>query len=401
MSKLFSDQTVIVPDSTVETYDAFGRFRTSTPLALFSDRGYVSNNKLWDVSTSGGGNLNDTNASFEGGIRLEVGTASGDEIIRQTRQRFIYEPARSAFISNSISFHTPQANLRQRVGFFDTNDGFYLQINGTNDPEFVIRNGTSGSATETTISQSNWNLDKFDGTGPSGVDINFDEGLVFIIDFTWHGNGIIRFGFLIDGRPVYAHKEDLSVNNGSIFPYMGNPTLPIRLELTNTGTTSAASTLFWKASSVASEGNKTDQGVVVSTVSGEKSIGTSLVPILSVRLDPNLTNTNGEILSYGFVNLDNKPAAVEVYYNPTLTGASWTSINNLAQQDSSATALSGGILISAFFVRDDGVAEIPVNFNERGLGFAIDGTPDIITVAARSYSFSADVEAAITLIERY
>jgi hypothetical protein len=61
-----------------------------------------------------------------------------------------------------------KANVRQRVGYFDDNNGiFFQQTNG--NKRWVIRSSVSGTPVDTEFaSQTDWNIDKLNGEGPSG-----------------------------------------------------------------------------------------------------------------------------------------------------------------------------------------------------------------------------------------
>jgi hypothetical protein len=77
----------------------------------------------------------------------------------------------------------------------------------------------------------------------------------------------------------------------------------------------------------------------------------------------------------------------KVLYNPTLTGASWQNTDSYVQVDLSASAFSGGYPIDTGFLTTTARSSfqtIPPSF----ISFQsdINGTPDILTVVARSTS---------------
>ena len=82
------------------------------------------------------------------------------------------------------------------------------------------------------IPQSQWNLDKADGTGFTGYEIDLNRMQMFYIDYSWYGAGAIRWGFrATDGEITYVHKE--INNNVNLEAYMRSGNLPARYE-TNT-----------------------------------------------------------------------------------------------------------------------------------------------------------------------
>jgi len=92
--------------------------------------------------------------------------------------------------------------------------------------------GTMTKMVETRIPQSSFNLDKLDGTGPSGYNINLARMQMFYIDYSWYGAGFIRWGVRgPEGDVIYCHK--LANNNVNSEAYMRSGNLPARYETIN------------------------------------------------------------------------------------------------------------------------------------------------------------------------
>ena len=103
---------------------------------------------------------------------------------------------------------------------------------------------------DTRWAQSEWNLDRMDGTGPSGFDLDLTKMQMFYIDYSWYGAGFIRWGLRgSNGDVTYVHK--IANNNVNNEAYMRTGNLPARYE-TNTlpMSTQLASTLSNTALSV-------------------------------------------------------------------------------------------------------------------------------------------------------
>jgi len=82
---------------------------------------------------------------------------------------------------------------------------------------------------DTRVPQSQWNIDKCDGTGPSGYNIDLTKMQMFYIDYSWYGAGFIRWGFRgPDGNVIYCHK--MINNNVNTEAYMRSGNLPGRYE---------------------------------------------------------------------------------------------------------------------------------------------------------------------------
>jgi hypothetical protein len=76
---------------------------------------------------------------------MNVGTVSGGKTVRQTFRRMPYQPGKSMLILTTFCMNAAKANLRQRIGYFDENNGIYLEQNGLSEPSFTIRTNTSGT----------------------------------------------------------------------------------------------------------------------------------------------------------------------------------------------------------------------------------------------------------------
>ena len=118
----------------------------------------------------------------------------------------------------------------------------YLVQNITSDTAMQIypeyrgaTNATQSIVTktiDTRYPQSSWNIDKCDGTGSSGYNIDLTKMQMFYIDFTWYGAGAIRFGFKNNrGEVIYCHR--VPNNNLNTEAYLRSGNLPARYE-TNT-----------------------------------------------------------------------------------------------------------------------------------------------------------------------
>ena len=85
---------------------------------------------------------------------------------------------------------------------------------------------------EIRVPQTDWNVDKLDGKGPSGYTIDPALMQMAYIDYTWYGAGFIRFGFRgTEGNIVYCHK--MPNNNRNTEAYMRSGNLPARYEAIN------------------------------------------------------------------------------------------------------------------------------------------------------------------------
>ena len=112
------------------------------------------------------------------------------------------------------------------------------QTNMTVTPDFRgVTNVTGAKAMivfDKRTKQADFNLDRLDGTGPSGYDIDIAKMQMIGIQYSWYGAGFIDFMLRgSDGNFVFAHRMRNSNVNTEAFMRSGN--LPVRYEVTNEG----------------------------------------------------------------------------------------------------------------------------------------------------------------------
>ena len=94
--------------------------------------------------------------------------------------------------------------------------------------------GAKIAKTEDTIFyQDEWNLDKLDGTGPSGYNLLPWKMQMIAVQYTWYAVGFIEFHLRgADGKFVFFHRvRNSNVNTEA---YMRTANLPVRYEVENT-----------------------------------------------------------------------------------------------------------------------------------------------------------------------
>jgi hypothetical protein len=155
--------------------DAFGRLRVSNPLTLFDSSHRYADNNLWANSITGTAAA--TFSANEGLVNLTVGSANGDQIIRETIKVFSYQPGKSLLVMNTFVFGAAKANLRQRAGYYGAANGIYFEREGTIN-YMVERSSVTGSVVNTRVAQANWNQDPLDGTGPSGITLDASKAQI-------------------------------------------------------------------------------------------------------------------------------------------------------------------------------------------------------------------------------
>jgi hypothetical protein len=375
--------------------DAFGRLRVSEPFTLFDSQNRYAEDDQFSSSTSGVGS-SVTFATNESSVNMNVGTVSGGKTVRQTFRRMPYQPGKSLLILTTFCMNVAKANLRQRIGYFDENNGIYLEKNGTSEPSFVVRTNTSGSPVNTnSASQSSWNGDKLDGTGPSGYTLNLETVQIFWSDIEWLGVGNVRCGFVINGQFIICHTFQCANQTGKTKVYMETAILPVRYEIEHTAGTGTGSTLKQICSTVISEGGyqQTVQDTIARRTSVLGTISTTFLPLVSIRLKS--TSAGAVVLLNRIIVLPttNQSYEVCIMKNSTLTGASWTSLSSNVEYDVSATAMTtsvDGIYQNDYVTssaQGRAILAAPTGYNFAfQLGTSLAGVSDTFTLGIRVIS---------------
>lgn len=335
--------------------DAFGRLRISQPMTLFDSSHRFNDNNLWAASTTG--TAASTFNANEGLVNLTVGSASGDEIVRETIKVFAYQPGKSLLAMSTFVMGTANANLRQRVGYFGAANGIYFERDGTT-LYMVERSSVSGSVVNTRVAQANWNQDKLDGTGPSGITLDITKAQIFFTDIEWLGLGTVRTGFVINGAFIPVH----SFHHANLISttYITTASLPLRYEMTNTGSTGVSSLLKQVCSTVISEGGyelrgaQASIGTAITSPRTLTTAGTSY-PIVSIRLKATRLDAIVIMTAVSLLGITNNANYKwEIVIQGTTTGGTWTSAgSNLGVEynitGTSFSTGSGRVLASGYF----------------------------------------------------
>lgn len=330
--------------------DAFGRLRSSTPLTLFDSSHRYKDNGLWTTTSGTGGTTAfDANAGL---VNLNVTTSSGSEIVRETTKCFSYQPGKSLLVMSTFVMNTAKAGLRQRVGYYGANNGIYLEQNGTSAPAFVERSYVTGALTETSVSQSSWNIDKLDGTGTSGLTLDLTKAQILFMDVEWLGLGTVRIGFVINGKLIHCH----SFHHANLITstYITTASLPLRYEIRNTAATASSSTLKQICSTVISEGGYELRGL-------QQAIGTSITspysltvagtyyPVISLRLKSTALDAIVILTAISLMSAAGTANYVwRVVASATTTAGTWTSAgaDSAVEYNLTGTASTGGRVVA-------------------------------------------------------
>lgn len=398
--------------------DAFNKLRVSNPYTLLDlkfpisgTNEIVKNQMMLCTRTSGFGSYD---ASYNNGSCTIYGTGNGI-FTQQSRKYTTYQPGKSLlFLASGIMDASNNTNgTISRIGYFDDNNGLYFSYTadgtGTGTPSIVLK--SNGIVTVST-NQSNWNIDKMNGNGPSKLNLDFTKAQLFVIDFEWLGVGRIRYGFYAMGKINYCHQ--ITNINSLSSPYMLTPNLPIRYELS--GVVGGSGAMMQICSTVLSEGGYNPLGKSFAISNGTTS--TTLnngVETVMLTIRKKSTNNHQNIIPNNLgINLtgvnDIVLYKIRLYLAPNSPGTiSWTDVDNnsLVEYATSISSFTtaNSIIIDQGYVAGKGsilihsLESVFTNFLQ--LTSDLDNVSDILVITATSCGTNSAGFASLSWQEVY
>ena len=390
-------------DDTVQHTSRNRRKVSNSEQIFFNTFQYTKDSPIWDEGTTG--TASSTFSQFEGGVILEVGSSAGDEIIRQTRNVKRYIPGRANEAMFALRLNTPVPGIRKRIGVFDEFNGAYFEDDGE-EYYVVIRRNTGDGLNERRIPRSEWNGDRLDGNGPSGVTADATKIQMMTLEYEWFGAGIVEFKFIFNNNAYSIHSFE--AGNIEDLPWSNTPFVPFRVELTNVDGVAGTHQMLQGSSALSSEGS-------VGPVGREENVTTPLTgvttgssntfrPALSIRLRSD--RLNGIVLPIEFqaATLDNTGMFYKVVRDTTLTGATFNDVgsNSFAEFDFAATDSTGGEPIQSGFIAPGNQGAI-FKFPEETISQLgrndMGTTPQTFTILVATVNSNKDVFASLSWIE--
>jgi len=371
------------------------------PTTLFDSKQIHDNlHLLWDDQEVSGGSTTSTHSTATASSTLAVAATTAGKRVRQTFMCFNYQPAKSqlVFMTGTLGETGGGAGITRAMGIFNDNNGIFFRDNeGT--VEAVIRSKATGSVVDNNITQENWNLDKLNGKGTSGVTLAPAQSQIMVVDFEWLGVGRVRVGFVVDGLIIYVHEFNHA--NISAGVYMSTPNLPLRYEIENDGT-GVASNLECICASVISEGGQQKNGVLRHTDSGAiSSLSTAgKYAVMGIRLKSTATCAAVDLETLSLLSSStNDMAHWSLILNPTVAGTftyadQTNSTVQIATGSASNTITNGTEIDGGYFTTDFPAATVIQNALR--LGASIAGTVDEIVLMVRPVTNNITVEASLT-----
>lgn len=360
--------------------DSFSRLRVANPTFLFdAQMTYDLNPLLFERVTSGSGATVTHDTTNRMAVMTFSSTPTGGKAYMTTYEWIPYQPGRCQLFLITFNFLSTAANCLKFAGIGDATNGIRFEQSGSTK-QFTIYSGTSQG--NNTVAQTNWNLDRLDGTGPSGLTLDTTKTNILVIDFQALYVGRVRVGFDINGQIIFAHEFKHA--NKVSYPYIQNASLPITCGMTCTGTVST--TMNFICCSAISEGGASEPIGYQFVAEGTATAGNGTrVHALSVRPKTTFNGITNRITpsiqSVEVLVTGNSPVLWELVIGQAITGSNtFTDVanNTSAMEFNTGGTISGNpaLVIASGYVASTtgskGVGleqvrhRIPITLNEAG-----------------------------------
>lgn len=328
--------------------DLFGSVPVAHKQTLFSRKNRFNTGPyVWRAI---GTNHTVTHKPHSSAIELSIPGANGDSITFQSKKYIPYQPGKEqgweiTFVPSGFS-----ANRTFEIGTYDDQNGMFYRLSGANpDPSFVIYSFTNGtSVVPETATRSQWSVDKFDGSGPSKLTMDFTKSQIIYCRYQWLGVGTVEFGFSINGKLWPAHRFEHA--NIITDVYMSTATLPVRCKIYNSGAATGTGKVLYICTEVHSTGGEntldvegipyTASNIVEDAITGLSLNSNTRQTLIAIRMKTSVPagvrNTMIATAISPWLNSLSRITWIGLLYIPaediqaataSITGGSWTSVH--------------------------------------------------------------------------
>jgi hypothetical protein len=182
--------------------------------------------------------------SFKAMAHLSLGTEIGEAKLR-SKDSVRYRAGHECLAAASYIFAEPEIGVCQSIGFRNDDDGFSF---GYKDGDFGIWYIEGGNFNH--IKQSDFNVNKVDGNGRPGFNLDPQKLNIYKISYAWHGGLPAYFSVYAGWDEGWILCHVIDEVNTSVETHLENPSIPVMACLQRTAGSGTAKNAYagsWRA----------------------------------------------------------------------------------------------------------------------------------------------------------
>ena len=277
--------------------------------------------------------------------------AASDEALLESAEIGRYIPGASAEGGVGLRLDSRPAGSEIEWGLNDGVDGFRFRRDDSGLYVEVLRQGSPTISVE----RADFNVDKLDGLGPSGIDLSSDpdaflqDGSIWQIRFSWYGYGVIEWRLVHPNR-VEGISDDLKERqrvwtlhrlkvDGSTS--VRNPSLPVRVAARDGADVYVGGRQF----AVIGAAPLTTARVAGDYRQSQSAPSGTFAPAIAIRRNPNLDFASAvKILTDSFSIITDNNTITQIFVAPAgaVGGGAWVQPRNMATDESAVQVNRSG-----------------------------------------------------------
>jgi len=264
--------------------DSFGNVSVTQQQPSVTSHFYYDNIDLLSVGSTGGSS--EIVIANQSAI-LSTGITPGSSGSIRSIDIHRYLPGTGIKALLTATFSTGgSGSSYQILGIGNSENGYFFGYNGANFS--ILRRNRN---VDTYTNQSEWNIDKYDGTGISGITLDPSKGNIYFINMQWLGYGLVNFGIQNPETGNLDLVHSFKFPNTLTIPHIGIPIMYTLSEISN-GTSAIDINMKITCMTIYNEGNK---GYDIGRLNGHSVIAALTEPNRTILHIKNKLTFNGDI----------------------------------------------------------------------------------------------------------
>lgn len=302
---------------------------------------------------------------YQNGMAVLQVNQSGDSASLSNKIRAYAQPGQDVYCVFAAMYGSESSATSQIAGMGNETDGFFFEC--TNSTFGILYRNNSQNVS---IPQMNWNVDPMDGSGPSGMMLDYTRGNIYKIEYQRLEFGYIKFFIETPdtGKLVLVHQ--INYANMNTTPSLSNPGLQLMAEVVSSG---GAAALNISSMGLFIEGEVNPFLGIRNSISGSATVSSVISNILTIQNEPIFgSQINESMVLPDQLSLFNSPdsndnAIFSLYLNPAIDSPQYFNVSSTSTvtYDTEGTFLSGGVLLGTFYLSSG--SSLAVNLHAYGI----------------------------------